>query len=311
MAKPSIYNTAQIIFLADLVKNLYANNMFLLQSRNWNQYAQGKTVRWNEEGQEPGLYINKATSTVLTEAQRQDIVREYDLDEYQTQKTRLDWTDEMVINYAKRMSILENHRKVVERGISMRILYNWARNAAGLILTTGDAKSPTLPNATGNKKQVTLDDFLSARAELNHQDVPDDGRRVAVIPSHMEEDVTKEIIKDTNKYPGDGILLDGAIGKIAGFNLYLRSTTLPFDVAGTPQMIQADDNLALRTGLATDREGIIGYHPDFVTRSISPSSKTSIIDEHGGATMSVTVYGGGDRYREQGEGIVLIVEDDA
>lgn len=309
MPKPNTYTTAQIIFLADLVRNLFANNMFLLQSRNWNAFANGKEVRWNQDGAKPGLVINR-NATPLTASQIIDVVRSYELDEFQTMPTRLDWTNEMVINYAKRQSTLENHQKVIESGTAMRILHSWASAAPTTVLTTGAAKAPTLPNAVGNKLAATLDDFLSARAELNHQDIPDDGRRVAVMPSHMEEDITKEIIKDTNKYPGDGVVLDGAIGKIAGFNIYMRSTTLPFNAAGVPQLIQADDDTSLRTGQSTDREGITCYHPDFVTRSISPSSLVTIKPEHGGLEMSATIIAGGSQYRQAGEGIVNIVEDD-
>jgi len=313
MPAPSTYATAQQIFLADLVKNLYANNSFLLRSRNWNSAAKGKTVNWNQAGSKPGVVINRDTTT-LTPAKRTDILRNYNLDEYQTMPTTIDWTDEMVINYAKRADIIDDHGKSINDDIAKRVLYKWAAGAS-IVRTSGTARPAKTPSATGNRNAANFDNFVEVVEKFASQDIEINPAFCSVlVPALMLEDMFAiEEFKSNDYLARQGMpVVTGSFGQIMGFAVFVRSTGVLFNQAGpVAQLPKADDSTSARTANAADNQSLLFWHSQFVTRAISPDSLTSIVPAHGAVELSATMIAGADKYRNGGEGIVALVEDAA
>lgn len=310
MPKPSTYSTAQSIFLADLARNLFANNAWLSRSRNWSAFANGKEVVWNQSGAKPGVVINRNT-TALTPAKRTDVKRFYGLDEYQSIPTTIDWTDEMVINYLKRADIVNDHRKQIEADLALRILHRWTSGAASLIRTTGDARPASTPSATGTRRAVTPQDFLKARTELIKQDVNfDEEQPCCLLTADMEAEILNNKELWSSFVSSEGVLVNGRITRLAGFEVFVRSKTILFNNAGTPvaALPKADDSVSFRAGATTDNESALFWMPSYVTRAISASSLFSLIGVHGGVEASATLIGAGDKFYNQGLGIVALVQ---
>lgn len=309
MAKPNTYDTAKEIFLADLARNLFPNNQFILQSRDWSAHTKGKQVNWSESGGKPGVIINR-TTTALTPAERTDIARYYEIDEYQSNPTKVAWTDEMVVNYNKRQDILSDHQSQTEVDIVMRILYNWVSGASGIVRTSGgDRPAQSSGTASGKRKALTADDFADALSVLERQDL-NGGQLFALLPTTLLNDVRKiPEFKSKDTYDTQ-MLVTGAIGTIYGIQIFKRSSGIIYNNATKPvaQNPKADNTFSFRTPAATDNESVLIWNNDYVTRSLSPDSLVNMVDVHGGTEFSLTTIAGGSQFKKGGEGIVSIVE---
>lgn len=303
MAKPSSYATAARLFLATLVKHLFDNNEFIRYSRNWNKYGTLSRVEWSESG---GGTKSRRNGTRGSAAPRIDVKRGYDIHEFKTDPTLLHWVEEIVVSYAKRLSILEEHIEQIAEDIVMYILYSWIKNSSGTVIdTTGDTKRGI--DGT-DAHAVTPDEFFDAQTVMDEEKIPDDGMRVALVPAHMMGDLRKhKDFHSRDKYPGV-VLVNGAIGKLAGFNIIKRSKTILYNAAGKPIEFKANGSADEHTVVAGDSRTITLWHPKFVTRSISKHSKVKIIDTHEGLEISTTTIAGGDVFYSNGRGVVTIRE---
>lgn len=305
MATPSSYATAQKLFLATLVKNLFAKYPFLMYALNWNKYAVGNEVIYPQSGAKPKSRINGKRGAA---SKRPDIRRNYFLDEVLTDPTIVEWTEELLINYAKRLDVLRDHMKVLELDIVMRIMYNWTKGASEIIRTTGDVRPAY--QGTGNRHSANVNELFQVRKIFKKQGVPDDGRSIALVPVDLETDFTSQsIFRSKDTYP-NMVLMNGALGRVAGFNVIPVPQTIVFNNAATPvaQIQKADDSSDERSVGNADNLSILCFHPDYVTRSISRKSKVSIIDTHEGVEVSTTTVAGGEVLRKDGEGVVVVVE---
>lgn len=303
MAKPSTYATAQKLFLATLVKMLFDYNEFVKASRNWNKYANAESVNWNESG---GGTKSRRNGTRGAAARRNDVKRSYDVHEFKTDPTILHWVEEIVTNYAKRQSILEEHVEQVAEDIAMYALWRWAKSSSGIVIeTTGDTKK----GIDGTDAcAVTPDEFFDAQTKMDEEKVPDDGTRVALVPAHMMGDLRKyKEFHSRDRYPGM-VLATGAIGKIAGFNIMKRSKTILYDAAGEPIEFKANGSADEHTVVAGDSRTISLWHPKFVTRAVSKHSVVKIIDTHEGLELSTTTIASGDVLYQNGRGFATIRE---
>jgi len=312
MASPSSYATAKQVFLADVVQNLFDDNSFLARSRNASAFANNKTVNWNQAGAKPEVIIDRDT-TALTPAKRTDILRNFDLQEYQSQPTIIDWTDEYVINYSKRASVLEDHISQVSEDLALRILYNWISGASAIIRTTGTAKAGEAPGATGNRLGISYNDIINARKVLNKQNIPQLNRCMLISANTEATILALDEFKSRDKY-GAMTMMDGAIGTIAGFSVFVRSSTTVFNNAATPvaKLFKANDTFTPAATAVTDNESSLFWSADNVVRAVSiegvSGSRINIVPAHGADEFSLTLVAGGAKYRNAGEGIVALVE---
>ena len=318
MPAPSGYTTAQKLFLIDLAKNLFPNNEFLAQSKDWSKYAVGNEVIWQQSGAIPNTVINNAT-VPLTAIRRNDIKRAFSIDEYQSIPTRLDWSEELLVSYDKRADVLENHQKQIEVDLVMRTLYNWALNA-GVIRTTGATRPASAAGATGLRNSVTYKDLIALRKLIVKQEVKlEAGKMNILLPVDLEEDIMNLIeFKSRDFYPtgnggsnganGGSTVMNGLLGTIAGCNVWTRSSSLVTNAAGGVQNPKADDTVASRAGAISDNQGIIMWHSDYVIRAKSKATKVNIVEQHGGLEISITAVAGGSNMYATPRGIAVLAE---
>jgi hypothetical protein len=311
MAAPNTYSTATQLFLADLARNLFASNQCLQYSRNWNASAKGKTVNWNQSGVKANVVIDRDT-VALTVGTRPDTLRSYTLHEFQSIPVKIDWTEEMIINYSKRQDVIQDHLSGLLDDIAMRILYNWASGAKTKLRTTGAdvAANLRIANGTGTRKKLTLADILAARRAMNKDNVPDDGQRVLVVPPEMEMDLLEiQNLLDSTIIGTTNGLVNGAIVKIYGFNVFMRSQLPFFDHSDDAMVIPKAADTLTPTATTSDSCNVaIAWHPQFVSRAIAQESLVVIKQEHGGTEFSATMLAGGSRFYSDGRGIAIIAE---
>lgn len=313
MAQPSSYATAQELWLSQLVESLFNDNSFLMSSRDWSSSTNGKTVYWNEEGSKPNVKFNSTTGYDAATA-RTDVLNSFGLDEVISQPTLIDWTDEYVTNYAKMQSIIEQHRRTVGDEVALRMMFRWAPTVAGAqVRTTGAAKTAAAPSATGTRNKITLADILSARTILNKDNIPMQGR-VMMVPADMEGDMMAINEFISVDYKSEQPIQNGLIGTILGMPVYVHSSGITYDNAATPapNNPKPDDTNTPYAGAVADNQSAFIWHPDYVVRAISSEtaggSLVSMIDVHGGQEVSTTMVVGGSQYRNDGKGIVAIIE---
>ncbi len=138
------------------------------------------------------MLINGAT-TPLVSAYQNDVVVDFDLAEYQTRPHKLQFTEEVLVNYDKRASILEGHIKAVQKNMALRILYNWMLGASTngrIYKTTGADRPAKAPAATGVRKAVTYADLLTLQKSIIKDGVTwEAGKMNLLIPIDLLEEI--------------------------------------------------------------------------------------------------------------------------
>jgi hypothetical protein len=223
------------------------------------------------------------------------------------------WSEEILTNYALRQDILRSHTSGANDDIAQTMLFRWLDGvvAGNIVRTSGGNRTATATGATGTRKKITLDDIIDAVTVLNNQDVPDDGRRCMIVNSQQYADLLRiEAFWDSAKNIGGSTLVSGSIARAMGLNIFVRSKTLAANNTSTPviQLYKADNSFDLRASAVTDNSVIAIWHPDMVTRSVSPDSLVNIIPDHGATEFSVTPLAGGKNMYSDFAGVAVIVE---
>jgi len=317
MAKPSTYATAVDRFRTDLVRNLFDNTAFLRQSQDWSADALGKTVVYNQSGAKPLGMFNSTTGHggAVT---RTDIRRSFDLDEYITQPTRINVTDEMVINYAKRQEVLADHIAQIDNDTALRGLFRWVQGlpASNILRTQAGVATPAVrvagaPGATGNRARVVKNDIVAIRSRFIKSNIPfTPGKWNMLVPADMMLDlwdINEFVSKD---YIDESPIPQGAMGRRFGFNIWEVPSGVSFNNAATPvaNNPKPDDTFTPYAGAATDNQAIIAWHSDYVVRAISPNTTVSIVPVHGGTEFSTTSICGFSPLANNFRGIIALVE---
>lgn len=295
------------IWARDLAANIYPTNTFIVRSKDDGMYSDGRKVHLPQSGTNPGVAINRSVFPAGA-TERTDITLEYSLDAYSTDPTHLKDVDEVEVSYDKRQSIITDHSDTLNTVISDWMLVKWSPTAASRIVrTTGDGRPAGAPSATNNRKKVTLADFLKAKRILDKDDVPSEGR-VVVIPADMYNDLLElDAIISADKL-GNAALPSGVVGRIFGFDIYIRSKVLIYNNNATP--LVKDPTVA---AAATDNEAALFYHPNFVRRAlgtVKPFFKEND-PQYYGDVFSAEVRAGGSKARTDNKGVVVLVEDAA
>jgi len=131
----------------------------------------------------------------------------------------------------------------------------WTVTASGsIIATTGTARTNTFGNASA--KAVKYANIVAAATLLDRQNVPRAGRRLAVTPTFLADIILMPEFIDKD-ITGKAALVDGFVGRIAGFDVYMTSQLGSFVAAGTKKLYNASN-------LATDLEAAVAFHPSTV-----------------------------------------------
>ena len=192
--------------------------------------------------------------------------------------------------------------------------YDWApTNSANIIRTTGASRSAIATNfgATGNRKKLLVDQFLTLQSLFNDMDVPQEGRNV-LLPSFMYDDLiaanwaTLVNLQST----GESLIQNGALMRLFSFKIWIRGgkNILTYTNAGTPVK-----RLPKATALTTANAAALAWHKDWVKRA--KGGVTVYANEQDalaqGDIFSARVRAGGRIASNDQTGVIAIVEDAA
>jgi hypothetical protein len=310
---PQQVATAITIFAGEFAAKIMANLSFLEQSMDWSLYARGKKVVHPQATAIPGVIRNPSTANLVPTGNGH-ILAEFDIEAFQTVPTKIYRAEELLTNYALRNEILDAHLSSSNEDMAKTILYRWANGipASNIVRTSGGARQATAPGALGNRKKVTIEDLIGLVTVLNNANMPNDGARCMVVDALQYGDMLaiKELW-DSGMNKRDETLVSGAVTKIMGMNVFVRSGgSLVASNDATPVMhlYKENDTLDIRLPEGDDNSVIFAWHPKAVARAISRDSKVNIVPMHGGEELSITPLAGGGRFYNNFAGIAALVE---
>ena len=312
-------NLATQVFGKDIQNGLWPLNDFLSQCKDDTMFVNNDKVNLPHAGTAPT--VEEGRTSASTPEKRTDSATQYDMAELSTAATWLQYSEELIVNYNKRESILSEHRNALQKALAEKVAHKWARGGDSenswstkpdKVKTTGADRAVLLRTAgsggvavTGYRSAVTFENILEVIGKLNYSDVPADGR-IAVIPSSFFSDLLQlEEFKSSdyvNVKPLPGAPLSFSW---LGMQWYVRS----FVTAWT---YVADSVLKTPTAdsVATDCAGALFYHKDFVRAAKGDVKVFLNLDMANlyGSQMSALARYGAIGSRSNSKGIVNLVE---
>lgn len=292
-------------FTKQIKENLYPDNSFYKNSIDHSPYVNGDKVNVPQSGTNPTVTVNPS-SFPLTVSQSTETALEYSINSHVTLPTHITDDEELIVSYDKRAHVLRKHINTINTSIADYFAYDWSPTVAGAFVRTSGADGTSLaPSATGTRKKITLQDWIDAATVLDAQDIPMDGR-FALVPSKMYNEMYAiDSFIDYQKRGVVDMLAKGIIGEILGIKIYKRSRAGLYTNAGTPVKVPVGT-----AGAATHNMAILIWHQDSVARAeggtkvyINPDKA-----EYVGGLFNARVRAGGQIDREDGKGVVAIIQ---
>ncbi len=296
------------VWARDIKEQLFPENSFMNQAINDDAWVDNKTVHLPQAGALPTIERNRSTLPA-TAVQRTDTDATYGLDEFTSTPNVIRDIEEVETSYDKRSSLVSSHSKELNKNVANWMAYHWGPTLlASMIRTDGSNVVANIPGATGNRKAMTIDNIIAARALLDDQDVPMAGRNI-LMPAHMYTNLLitqwKELVSLDKS--GRARLADGNIMELFGFKIFSRgkNNVLSYSNAGTP-VIRAPDAAPLVTANAA----ALVWQKDFVRRALGGVKVYAEYDNPAwyGSIFSALVRAGGRKAYSAGTGVVAIVE---
>ena len=232
------------VWVANIEEELYGDNTWIMRAANDSAYVSNKTVHIPRAGNAPTVVKNRDHSTTpSTPALRADTTKDYNLDEYTTDPTKIPDVEEIQTSYAKRQSVLREHINKVNDLIALETLDAWTSGlAAGDIFRSTGASGALLPAgaSAGTRLKVSLADLAKIAARMDEEEVPK-SNRVVVMPAVMFNDMFSDVDLAKIWAASNGnrnITEDPSfMGRIMGFDVYVRGRVVLFNtVTGTVKL---------------------------------------------------------------------------
>lgn len=307
------------VFSSDLAKNLFPKNAFFKMSKDDSAFVNNDQVNLPQSGAKP-VVTKDRSSFPASASQRTDNATAYKLAEFSSAPTHLQHSEELVVNYAKRANIVEEHSMELNLAIANEMMYAWARGGdsensyatkPSIVRTSGGDRAVYVEQvggtaATGNRKRVVKADIQAVLTILNRQNIPMAGR-FGLITADMLEDfmLIDEFANSDYNSSKPYSQEQPETFYFMGINWFVRSSANVFDNSGTPALKLKTANTA-----ATDNNGALIWHRDAVRRA--EGGVKSFVDANNplyyGDVLSALVRAGGIGARKDGKGIVNLVE---
>ena len=252
-------------WVTDIKEELFDGpNSFITMSRSHDEFVKNKIVHIPQSGSVSGVTKNRTVFPATVE-QRTDTTLDYTLEDYSVDPVLVEDIEEIQNSYSKRDSILFQHKNKLKEEIALNTMFDWSTaTAAQIVRTTGSAIVGNAPKdgGTGTRLAFTLNDLISLSGNLDDQNVPDDGRRVLLLPTTMYNDLFRDANLVTTDIVSGKTLPTGVHKKLMGFNIIKRNFVVNYNTGATA--INAINGAVS----ATDNSGGIAYHPDFVAKAL-------------------------------------------
>lgn len=282
------------IWISDIQEALNSANQFNQFSMDHSAFVENHTVHIPQAAAASSVTRNR-TSLPASISERTDSDLTYTLDHFTTDPKNVFNVKDIELSYSKRQSIFRQDFAKLNDTINDWLIYNWAKDAA-----SGSSALET--------SAITFDDMLELAKNFDADNIPRRGRKLLVTPSIAKEIYSIDRLENTNDV-NNMISVDGYIGRMAGFDIFVRDTVLK--ATGTTGGSDWEFEDPSYTG-STYHESALAWHPDFVARA--QGSIIPFLDEgnpaYYGSIMSFAVRNGGKNIRSDGKGVYSLVYND-
>lgn len=296
-------------WVSDIVENLFPNNEAVTHRMDDSMFLDGKVIHLPQSGAAPTVVVDRS-SFPATSTQRTDTESSYQIKSFTTDPSHVTDTEDLEVSYPKRGSILIDHQEVLRTSVTEYAFNVWGASlATNIVRTSGAARNPYASAQTGQRLRLTKTEFIEAQRLLSRMDVPVAGRLMLV-----DADLAADLLSDTEmaKMLQNSPLniVEGAIGRLYGFDIFIRSSVLKYNNVGTPAKKAFGAAAA-----ATDNLAAIAWHPRFVRGAIGNATNGGVKiftkdndPNYYGSVLSAELRAGFKQRRDDGKGIVSLVE---
>jgi hypothetical protein len=207
------------------------------------------------------------------------------------------------LSYNKRESVLAGIKASLLDAVQSDLIYRWIPSGGSILATTGDPIASHIPTATGNRSAVCKADIRLLRTQFDKWDAPQDGRCLL-----LDAEMYGQLLSSLTETEAAAFLSTvsantGIIGRLYGFDIYLRSKVAKSTAAGAVKLWTA-------AASATDSAAGIAWSASMVSRS---NGDMTIYDNEGSAilfgdVLSGEVRAGGSYMRNDKNGVVLLYQ---
>lgn len=293
-------------FTTEITEELRKDNSFAQFAKNDDAFVNYNSVELPHSGSDPAVLIDN-TSFPMTITQRTDTATQYLLEELSSEPTHLQYSEELVVAYNKRASIMDGHVKSLKQKMGDRLAFKWAENVSGASIvptTSTGTRASSAPGAGATTvKRIDKIDLLNVRQIFDTDNIPQQGRKILLNASQYNDILNIDDFTHLEKM-GLTIIPDGLVGRIFGFDVFVRSSVNRYATGGA---VIKDTESA---NVVTDLGAAMAWHPDFVRRAMGATKVFLNIDvaEYTGSIMNAALRFGGLNARTDVKGIVTLVE---
>lgn len=300
------------IWVNYIIGNLFKNNEFISYSQDETAYVlNGRVVHVPQAGMPSGVERNRE-KLPATITRRKDVDVTYPLDEFTTNPRLLTNAEKVELAYDKMDSMMGEDMAELNQLVAEWMLYNWAPNF--FINTTGSAGSS--PVGTGNRKGVSIKDFVQARQQFDKWGTLFKGDRYVLLTVEQQAQLANELLANpTRDYSVVYNPTTGTISKLESFTILVRESVLVTVNSKLTDTALASDNKVyspddLPSGYAaTACQVALFWHKNAVARALG---NTEVFDDHGnpqfyGDIFSFLQRAGGRKRRGDGKGVLGLV----
>lgn len=291
------------IWIESIVGNLFADGTFLGRSVNHSSFVDNKTVHVPNAGSAPEVTKNRAVFPA-TASGRTDYDLDYSIDEFTTVPFRISNAEEVELSYDKRESIVGACREALAEAVANDVLGSWVPASFEKVVTTGSGVAPHLASQTNNRKAVAIADILAVKKLFDKDNIPQEGRCFMLDYEMYNQLLGALSESQANAFLATADASKGIVGKLFGFDFYMRSNVLRCNSGGTALASSA---------AATDQAAGIAWYDKAVSVALGQTEifETQNDPTYYGDIVSALVRAGGKYMRNDKKGIVLLVQANA
>ena len=313
MADQTISTEFKEVLRGEITKDLLPDNGFLSKSNNDSKWVENDVVHKPQRTDAlPGIEINREVIPA-TVTQRVYGNKDLTLNEFSGDPVAITVNEQKLTNVNLRKTLAEDQANSLNQKFADYTLQVWPTTGAANLnagafsqtLTTGASRAVDISEITGTRKAITKADILRIMKKMDRDNVPMTGRQALVTPQQAEDMVLIDgFVKADELGISKSNLIDGFVGRIAGFDFIKRSRVGFYNAAGQDLRV-LDEAIQV-----TDSEFALFWHPRFVSHALG---STQSFFTKGDPTVYGDIYSfvarfGAMRERLDMAGVVSLIE---
>lgn len=292
------------VWIDDIIDNLYAGNPHMDAAISHDEFADYDIVRVPNAGSKPNVVKNRQTLPAPI-TNRQDSVKKYELGEFTTDPFLVPNIETTQLTYNKRDAVMGEHRQALNERIGTEAIYAWvAEDSSRIVRTTGAQRDHRPDGSTGQRNKLKLQEIREAWEILRDDEFQQDFY-IMLTPGAYMQLLEESGVDDARNIGRSGVLADGVVDFIYGFNIMVRSRIPIFDNSSTPKLRGVEE----ATG-NDDNFGFPCWSRPAVARAadnVDVFMQERVPQYYGGILSGLVMFGASQLY-QNGEGTAVIVQ---